>query len=403
MRMSMLLACAMAFSLQAETLTLEAAVEKALASHPDLIAARSAREIVKHEREAARALPVPELRFTANNVAADPEVTNQRNSVGWRWSPPRPGEIALKTKAVEKQRLAIEARIGVAEARLAAQVRQAYRRAVLSGHRARLAEEFKELRRLMVEVTRRQVASGVKDAVEGEIAVLSLADAEAAAQRAWSSAKLEKLALGRLLPPGGDDITLAPLSMMEAPALDRSALTSKALHARPELAEAGANCSHFRALADVARNRRYPWINTVQLNRRIATSGDSNGGWGIQLGIDLPFFRTADQAEAKIQLAEAARCRLEEKALRARIEGEVDAAITQIEALRADLDKLNEMTQGPLARAVEVTKTALAAGRADRLDVLQAEARQLALRERWLERRLELTALEHQLELAAGL
>lgn len=403
MRTPGILACAMAFSLRAETLTMEAAVEKALASHPDLIAARSAREIVRHEREAARALPVPELRFTANNFAADPEVTNQRNAVGWRWSPPRPGEIALKTKAVEKQSLAIEARIGVAEARLAAQVRQAYRRAVLSGDRARLAEEFRALRQLMVNVTRRQVASGIKDAVEAELAVLAAADAEAAAQRALSAAKLEMLALGRLLPPAANDITLAPLSMTEAPPLDRAALISRALRSRQELAEAGANCGQFRALAEVARNRRYPWIQTLQVNRRIATSGDSNGGWGVQLGIDLPFFRTADQAEAKIHLAEAERCRLEESALRSRIEREVDAAVTQMEALRADLDKLTEMTKGPLARAVEVTKAALAAGRADRLDVLQAEARQLALSERWLERRLELTALEHQLELAVGL
>jgi len=35
--------------------------------------------------------------------------------------------------------------------------------------------------------------------------------------------------------------------------------------------------------------------------------------------------------------------------------------------------------------------------------VLVAEARQLGLRDRWLEKRLELTGLEAQLEMAAGL
>ena len=81
---------------------------------------------------------------------------------------------------------------------------------------------------------------------------------------------------------------------------------------------------------------------------------------------------------------------------------DVEDAVAQYQVSAAELEKLEQLVSGPGARALEGARAALAAGRADRLDVLQAEARQLSLRDRWMERRLEFTHIEAQLELAAG-
>jgi hypothetical protein len=121
------------------------------------------------------------------------------------------------------------------------------------------------------------------------------------------------------------------------------------------------------------------------------------------VGVELPLFRSAAKAEVGIAGAEAARCRLEERALRVRVRQEVEEAAALWGDGMAELEKLEAVANGPAARALAHTRAALAAGKADRAELLVAEARQLGLRDRWLEKRLELAGLEAQLEIAAGL
>jgi len=383
---------------------MELAVARVIEAHPDLTAARASRAVAAFELRAARALPSPEFRITANNFTLDPEGLDLRNSIAWRWSPPRPRELSLKSKVADARRRAVDADIRTAELRIAAAVRQSYRRAAIAQQRAELAARAVELRQSVLDVTRRQVATGLKEAVESDLAELAHADAESALQRAQSAAALERRRLARHFDPSGAaGFSLVPESV-PAPTHTRDGLVERALQGRPELMHSAATCEAAAEQLTLAANGRYPWIKMAQVTRRLGseTTGRT-GSWGFQVGIDLPVFRSAAHAETRIARAETERCRLEAQALRARIRREVEDAADQWQAALTELAKLDQLAAGPAARALEHTRAALAAGRADRAELLLAEARQLALRDRSLERRLDLAALEAQLELAAGL
>lgn len=385
-----------------QLLTMEDAVARALATHPDLAAARASRAVFRFQTQAARALPAPEFRMTFNNLSLDPEMGEIRNSVAWRWSPPRPRELPLKARIAAARQRAAEAGILAAEARVAAAVRHSYRRAALAAERVQLNEQATALRRQMVELTRRQVALGLKESVETDLAEMALADMQAGLLRIESVAATEKRRLARLLDPAADvSFSLEP-PPVSTPLPDRAAVLTQALRTRAELGQAAATCQQGEGELAFAANGRYPWVSFVQVTRRLGPEAAVRGPWGIQVGVDLPVFRSAAAAESRVAGANVERCRLEEAALRERIRRDVDDALTQFQASVAELVKLEQLAAGPGSKALEGARAALSAGRADRLDVLHAEARQLSLRDRWLERRLEFTQIEAQLELAAG-
>jgi outer membrane protein TolC len=66
------------------------------------------------------------------------------------------------------------------------------------------------------------------------------------------------------------------------------------------------------------------------------------------------------------------------------------------------LGEIERLRAGAAERALERARGALASGRADRVDVANAEARVLGLQDRWLQRRLDYAALQAQLESAVG-
>lgn len=381
---------------------MEEAVRRAVEMHPEMAAARASRAVAAFQLQASKALPVPEFRIATNNLGADPETAEIRNSVAWRWSPPRPRETTFKARIAEARRTAMEAEIRIVEAKVAGAVRFAYRRAALAAEREEVAARTVALREQMVEVVRRQVVTGLKERVEVDLAELAREDATLLRQRAGAAAALEKRRLARLIDPSGTmQFTLVKIQPGETG--DRPKWIERALQRRAELAQTAGDCEAAKAEAALARNGRYPWISFAQVTRRMGTDALERGPWGFQVGIDLPVFRAAAQAEQRIATAAVAKCQLELVAMQARVRQEVEEAAMQLDAGMAELAKLEALMEGPSARVLAGMQAALEAGRADRLEVLQAEARQLSLRERWLERRIEVAALESQLEQAAGL
>lgn len=392
----------LAWPAMGQVLTLEEAVARALVTNPELVAVRAARAVTAFQLQAARALPLPEVRVIANNFSLDPESSDLRNSMAFKWVPPRPGSIALKTRVVTAKRTVVDSEIRAAEERVAVAVRQAYRRAAVGEERLAVAGKLVELRRAALDVVRRQVANGLKEAVEADLAELAVFDAEAGLAKVRGVAESERRRLARLLEPSGT-VTFSLALEATVAFRDVSGLVERALAGRADVARAAAACGQADASRAVARNELYPWLSTSQVTRRIGALSGRTGAWGFQVGVELPLFRSAARALYGMAGAEAERCRLEERAVRVRVRQEVEEAAALWSAAAAELEKLERLSSGPAARALAHTQAALAAGRADRADVLVAEARQLGLRDRWLEKRLELTGLEAQLELAAGL
>ncbi|MBS1824613.1 MAG: TolC family protein [Acidobacteria bacterium] len=374
-------------------LTLEEAVAMALKNHPDAAVARAARNVSAAQISATQALPQPELRVSFNNFAIDPELLEARSNLGIRWSPPRPRELSLKKQIAQTRHTAVEASIHGFEARLAAETRHAFRRATLAAERVRIAEQALALRTRVLDVVKRQVAAGLKEATEADLAELTVADSQTELRRLRNTAAAESRALFRYT--GATPAALTPEdNLLQNPAPVSHHFDPQS---RAELQQAAASCRESDLLASIAKNQRYPWISFTQVTRRVSAI-ENRGPWSFQFGIDLPLLRPAAKAEQRIATAQAARCRTQQQALENQIRNEVAEALAALEAARLDLIEVDRIRSGIATKALERSQTALASGRADQVDVLLAEARTVALHDRWLERRLEYARLQAQYE-----
>lgn len=391
-----LLLAASAPAAEPELLTMEEAVRRALLNHPEARAARASEAVALAQQAVAQAWRSPELRFSRANVDLDPATIEERSTLGVRFSIPRPREMSLKSQAVLARRDLAAAESRGAEARLAVEVRLAYTKAAIAEERVRVAKHVAAVRREMQQTVLRQVSNGLKEADEAELASLSAEEAETAVRAASVAAASERRKLARLIGAPGE-----PHWQLSIPARLGATPAASEVSSHAEMEALAAECRQYRAAEALARNERYPWLSFAQLNYRTTAIAD-RGAWGFQVGVELPLFRTAAAAQARVAAAQRARCELQREALKARIQAEVEESAASVEELHRQLDELERLREGPASRTLERMRIALEAGRADRVEVLTAELRVLALRERWLERRLQYAAAESRMEAALG-
>jgi outer membrane protein TolC len=271
--------------------------------------------------------------------------------------------------------------------------------------RAAVAARLVELRKNKRRTLLRQVSAGLKESDEKDLADLDVDEAENVLRRAVAVARIEKRKLASLVEPTGtlaEDLAMDP-DLLSVPAsfTADTELVQKALSRRAEMEVIQATCGEYEVEQKLAKNKRYPWISFVEVSYRV-TYLPERGPWGWKFGVDLPFFRSAAAAEAKIAAAREARCHTQYKALATTIRSEVETAIANLEALRSELVDVDRLRSGPAERAFQRAQVALKAGRADHIDVFDAEARLLTIQDRWLERRVQYLDLESQLEAALG-
>jgi outer membrane protein TolC len=278
--------------------------------------------------------------------------------------------------------------------------------AELTGQRAELAARTVNLRREMLEVVRRQVASGLKPSIEADMAELAKGDAEVDHHRLSAQVETALLGLSRLINlQGGSGFTLVPsLSATSDPSFpppEASLVAARAMENHPGLAAQAAACQSVDADRAVATNQRYPWLSSIQVSRRLSRPSDA-GNWSVQVGVNLPLFRSPAAAAERIAAVRHQGCLLELEALRSRIRREAEESAEALRQAAGQLARLNALATETATRVLEQTRKALATGLADRFDLLTAEARQLSLRDRWFQHRLEYATLEQRLELAIG-
>ena len=144
---------------------------------------------------------------------------------------------------------------------------------------------------------------------------------------------------------------------------------ARALQSRAKLDSMDGACREYAAAEKLARNERYPWISFLEVTHRITAIPD-RGAWGFKFEVDLPFFRSAAAAEARLAAAQRHRCEVERQALETRIRHEVADAVTALDAAWRELAELDRLRAGPAERAVERMRAALQLGRADAIPAL---------------------------------
>lgn len=266
----------------APAITIEQAVKEALRSDPDLVAARASLTVADARVRLAGSLSTPEIRLGANSLAFDPDLFGIRTSAGVRWSPPRPGELRWKREIAQSRQQAAGADIRDAEAKTAAEVRLVFRRVVLDEHRTGQAEQILEVRRQLLDVVRKQVEAGLKDAGDLDLAELDVADAENDLRRARNASGAARRVLGRWLDGEGSARLEAEPELLANPAagMDSAELAARALRNRGSLLKVSAECRELAAAEGLSRNQRYPWFSFAQISRR-SGYGSDRGGVGI--------------------------------------------------------------------------------------------------------------------------
>jgi len=388
----------------ASPLTEQEAVRLALARNLSLQAARQGHTAALSKAAAAALRPGPQLRFGISDVDTDSGWSFRReNNVALRYSPPRPGELALKRAEAETEAREVAAAVATSEQTLAAEVRLVHRTILLLNEQISIAEESVRVREQILRAVEAQVEAGLKSALDRSAAELSLAEARTVpdqyrVERRIQMRRLEaKLGISEsgTLELRGEGSPLDP----GQPPLERTALLQAAFTRRPELDANQARCERAEIGLRAARRERYPWFSHVQVSRRFKVGDPST--WGFQVAIDLPVF-TWWGLTTRPGNAELEQCRLQRQAAKVSIAAEVDEILLRMEAARNELAYYHEKMQALARRGVEEANAATDAGESDLVEPLLAEVRQLSARQAYCNRLIELRGLEIGLEQAIG-
>jgi outer membrane protein TolC len=381
------------------------AVALALERSPQLPALRKGRAAAEGAVGAAKVLSNPELRTGKVDFIDDAgAVRSQTYNLALRWTPPRFGERSLKGEVALGRVSEVGAEISAAEQKLAAEVRLLHMNILFLDEQIKVADASVKLRERMVEFLRAQVDAGVKTAFDQNLAELALADARVL-PAAWRSQR--RMAMTRLAAELGqaqsNDLALQPEGqplVLQFRPLETASLIEGARSRRSELAVLSARCAQADTSLRLRKNVQYPWFSFLQLSRDFGGPSRSNA-WGVRFGVDLPIFKWG-KATVEGPTAEAEQCRLEIAATGSRIAVEIEQLAEQLRSSATDLE-YHQQTIAPLVeRAVALSESAVAAGQADLLQSLTAEARRLGQQQTYLSKLLDYRRLEIDLDLALG-
>jgi outer membrane protein TolC len=161
-----------------------------------------------------------------------------------------------------------------------------------------------------------------------------------------------------------------------------------------------ARCAQADANLRLRKKEQYPWFSFLQMSRDFGGPSQPNT-WGVRFGIDLPIFKWGG-ATVEAPTAEAEQCRLEIAATGSEIATEIERVVEQLRSSATDLE-YHQQTIAPLVdRAVALSESAVAAGQADLLQSLTAEARKLGQQQTYVSKLLDYRRLEIELDQALG-
>jgi cobalt-zinc-cadmium efflux system outer membrane protein len=356
---------------QSAPLTLEEAVVVAIASNPDLAAARLGREEARARQDVARERPNPELSFEEQ----DPELPRDAATLAF----------PIETAGKRRRRIALaeaQTRSGdAAIARLTMEVRNEVRRAYFGLTAAqRRAGEATELQRLAEsarDAARARFEAGDVPRLDAVQADLAAAEAAGEADRARGSLIGARAALNSLLRHPLDE----PLVLADAanaadtapgaggvPPLDEAVRV--ALGASAELSALDLGIAEQQAQVELARAEAVP---DVTVAGTVTHESPPEFTWGSRaaLTVELPIF-TRGRSRVRLEEATLARLRAEREAAAARVRGAVYAAAANAEVQRQALLRFRDRILPQAAEVESMAEDAYRSGQTGLASLLQS-------------------------------
>jgi outer membrane protein, heavy metal efflux system len=350
-----------------ETLSLDAAIERALRDAPVLKATEQARIGAEASVRQANRRPNPTLDFGAENFAGGDRYASfdraettlslsQRLEVG--------GDRAARTQLAAADVAAARATRGVRRQDILHDVELAYLAAQKAGVELQVAIDRAALAREIVETVERRVKAARDPLLAWARAKSLLAEADIGVESARQTERATKARLASFW--GGDGDFSLDLALFEQPAGDSGAGETASPYLALALAEEG------RAEAAIAVERaRGRQDSTVSAGLRYFHETDE-AALVVGVSIPLPLWDRNEDARARAE-AERSRRRYETEALRRDLEREADTARSQMAIARAEVEAIDTRLLPAAGEALVQARQGYNAGGFSYLDVLEAQ------------------------------
>lgn len=327
----------------AGSLTLQAAMERAVAANPAIAAARLGRAI----DVAGLALAGERLNPQAS-FEIEKETPKQSFGVA----------VPLELGGKRAKRIAVgEATIRAGEAQLAAtiaqvrnDVRRAYFEALVADARSAVLHELRDLSQRARDTAQARFDSGDAPRLEVLQADLALATSENEATAADGVALAARSKLNAVLALPLDTVRPLSTALDDGGAVVTSAVLDLARRSSAELATLDRRIDEQRAKVELARALRVPdLVPTATLTHD--AQPEFTYGWRAGLAVTLPLF-TTHKAGVMVEETTLAQLTTQRQAAQLRIDGEVTAAAAMAEAQRLAYARYRDVIL-PQAQQVE--------------------------------------------------
>jgi outer membrane protein TolC len=320
----------------------------------------------------------------------------------------RPTQVWRAVSAADDAIQQQQARVSDTANRTIESVIQAYHGLVLAQERVAAVETELEARREFLEVTRRRYVLEFATPLDTLQAAVSLANLQPELRRRQFDLRRAAQGLNQLL--GRDPMT--PVSVVATfPIEDESVDEQMALSLaarRPDLLALESQTRIYELQRGVASAERHPYLSAEAqwgfVTRDLGELTDQGHDfWRVGLTLHIPIF-TALSPRGQIREAEARMRRNESqvRALRREVRDEVIVALGDLEIARADLDAA-ELNMRQAEDAYNQVSLRYELGKADRLEVLNAQTARFVARTTLIEARYEVLASTATLKRAVGI
>lgn len=416
-------------------LTLHRAVERALAHHPSVAAARAVRDRAAADVGEARSQRLPRLvlegsatRFEEpmliyplhgfptglTTPAALPpfDLTLLQGSAAVSWTLWDFGQRGARLKAARALGGAAEAALGTAELQLLARAATGYLRVLTA--RQTLAAQDQRLAALDAEGQRTRRLFSEGKAARVEILRVDAERARARAERIGTATQLDvaERDLAQLTGLPYERIHAAPLAAAAlrdtTAAADtatgvRAALVALAREASPELLEARRRADAAEAVAGAARATRFPELRLASgIVDRGRAAGDFRAEWQAGVAVSYPLYTGGSRTNQIRRAAADARGAAEQLRLaELNLAQGVDRALAAVREAHARVAALGSAAEQS-AEVARIERLSLEVGSGTQTDYLDAEANLLRARASLIEARHAEIAARIELERVTG-
>jgi cobalt-zinc-cadmium efflux system outer membrane protein len=320
-----------AFAAASETLTLDQAIQTALQRNPEILAAQQELAAAMGKRMQLAAVSDPKLIFSDEGLAlsrAKDGSAGKEYSLGLEQDLEFPGKRALREEIGRYGETQAALALDRARIRLAAKVKNAYYRAVLSRRTIESLDQASSmLDRLRDNLVIKYQAgdAAYADVLRAKIEKARLQNQIIEERRAGTAYRAElDILLGNKSGDEADlvtDIAFVPLQQ-DLPAVKEGLRTSsptlKMLAARLRQGEAGVRLAGKSGLPDFSLGLYFPSLRS--------------GAWGFSIGLNLPVWRARRQGEVMEAEAAAGQARIALESEERRIMLRIDNAYAGVKA-----------------------------------------------------------------------